>query len=102
MADRRRHRVRPCGAGVDLHASAGRVAYLLLTLAVVGDLLAIVIIAMFNTSFLNLLPRAAALVPLGLFACLVQRRVRSWWWLPSRTRCGCGMARWCHLCGPVR
>ncbi|GAA0571853.1 Na+/H+ antiporter NhaA [Paractinoplanes ferrugineus] len=53
----------------------------LLTLAVVDDLLAILIIAVFYTSSLHLLPLAAALVPLGLFAVLVQRRVRSWWLL---------------------
>jgi NhaA family Na+:H+ antiporter len=53
----------------------------LLTLAVVDDLLAIVIIAVFYTSSLSLLPLVVALVPLGLFAMLVQRRVRSWWLL---------------------
>ncbi|MEU4559522.1 Na+/H+ antiporter NhaA [Actinoplanes sp. NPDC023936] len=53
----------------------------LLTLAVVDDLLAILIIAVFYTSSLHLLPLAAALLPLGLFAVLVQRRVRSWWLL---------------------
>ncbi|MEU8167166.1 Na+/H+ antiporter NhaA [Micromonospora sp. NPDC049004] len=53
----------------------------LLTLAVVDDLLAIVIIAVFYTAHLSLLPLLAAVVPLGLFALLVQRRVRSWWLL---------------------
>ncbi|MFI5841951.1 Na+/H+ antiporter NhaA [Catenuloplanes sp. NPDC051500] len=53
----------------------------LLTLAVVDDLLAIVIIAVFYTSSLHLLPLAAALIPLALFGFLVQRRVRSWWLL---------------------
>ena len=53
----------------------------LLTLAVVDDLLAIVIIAVFYTSSLQVLPLALALVPLGLFALLVQRRIRSWWLL---------------------
>jgi NhaA family Na+:H+ antiporter len=53
----------------------------LLTLAVVDDLLAIAIIALFYTSSLALLPLALALIPLGLFALLVQRRVRSWWLL---------------------
>ncbi|MEU5672354.1 Na+/H+ antiporter NhaA [Micromonospora sp. NPDC047753] len=53
----------------------------LLTLAVVDDLLAIVIIAVFYTSSLHLLPLLAALVPLTGFAVLVQRRVRSWWLL---------------------
>lgn len=53
----------------------------LLTLAVVDDLLAIVIIAVFYTSSLQVLPLLAALIPLGLFGLLVQRRVRSWWLL---------------------
>jgi NhaA family Na+:H+ antiporter len=53
----------------------------LLTLAVVDDLLAITIIAVFYTSDLHLLPLAGALVPLASFAVLVQRRVRSWWLL---------------------
>ena len=53
----------------------------LLTLAVVDDLLAIVIIAVFYTSDLAPLPLLLALVPLTVFALLVQRRVRSWWLL---------------------
>ncbi|MGH3612194.1 MAG: Na+/H+ antiporter NhaA [Pseudonocardia sp.] len=53
----------------------------LLTLAVVDDLLAIMIIAVFYTSSLSLAPLTLALIPLGLFALLVQRRVRSWWLL---------------------
>ena len=53
----------------------------LLTLAVVDDLLAIVIIAVFYTNGLSLGPLALAALPLGLFAVLVQRRVRSWWLL---------------------
>ncbi|GAB7044040.1 MULTISPECIES: Na+/H+ antiporter NhaA [Catenuloplanes] len=53
----------------------------LLTLAVVDDLLAIVVIAVFYTSSLAVLPLLAALVPLALFAFLVQKRVRSWWLL---------------------
>ncbi|MGA5299491.1 Na+/H+ antiporter NhaA [Nucisporomicrobium flavum] len=53
----------------------------LLTLAVVDDLLAIVIIAVFYTSGLAVLPLLAALIPLALFTVLVQRRVRSWWLL---------------------
>ncbi|MEV4140910.1 Na+/H+ antiporter NhaA [Dactylosporangium sp. NPDC049742] len=53
----------------------------LLTLAVVDDLLAIVIIAVFYTSSLSVLPLLAALLPLAAFAVLVQRRVRSWWLL---------------------
>jgi NhaA family Na+:H+ antiporter len=53
----------------------------LLTLAVVDDLLAIVIIAVFYTGSLSVLPLALALLPLGVFTVLVQRRVRSWWLL---------------------
>jgi NhaA family Na+:H+ antiporter len=53
----------------------------LLTLAVVDDLLAIVIIAVFYTDELHWLPLLLMLVPLALFAVLVQRRVRSWWLL---------------------
>ena len=53
----------------------------LLTLAVVDDLLAITIIAFFYTDSLQPLALVAALLPLGLFAVLVQRRVRSWWLL---------------------
>jgi NhaA family Na+:H+ antiporter len=53
----------------------------LLTLAVVDDLLAVTIIAIFYTSDLQVGYLAAALVPLGLFALAVQRRIRSWWLL---------------------
>src|ERR687894_1357082 len=51
----------------------------LLTLAVVDDLIAITIIAVFYTQSLSLAPLALALIPLGLFGILVQRRVGSWW-----------------------
>nr|WP_211214418.1 Na+/H+ antiporter NhaA [Actinomycetospora chiangmaiensis] len=53
----------------------------LLTLAVVDDLLAITIIAIFYTADLAIGPLLLALVPLALFTVLVQRRVRSWWLL---------------------
>ncbi len=53
----------------------------LLTLAVVDDLFAITIIAVFFTSSLQLLPLALSMIPLGLFTVAVQRRVRSWWLL---------------------
>ncbi|KRE70522.1 Na+/H+ antiporter NhaA [Arthrobacter sp. Soil762] len=53
----------------------------LLTLAVVDDLLAIGIIAFFYSSGLQPLFLLAALVPLGLFTLLAQRRVRSWYLL---------------------
>jgi len=51
----------------------------LLTLAVVDDLLAITVIAVFYTSDLAPLPLLLALVPLALFTLAVQRRVRTWW-----------------------
>ena len=51
----------------------------LLTLAVVDDLLAIVIIGVFYTSHLEVIALLAALVPLSLFALAVQRRIRAWW-----------------------
>ena len=53
----------------------------LLTLAVVDDLIAITLIALFYTNSLSVLPLLCALLPLGAFAVLVQRRVRSWWLL---------------------
>jgi len=53
----------------------------LLTLAVVDDLLAISIIALFYTEHLDWLYLVLALVPLGLFGLLVQRRMGSWWLL---------------------
>jgi NhaA family Na+:H+ antiporter len=53
----------------------------LLTLAVVDDLLAIVVIAVFYTSDLAVVPLLLALVPLALFGLLVQKRIRSWWLL---------------------
>ncbi len=53
----------------------------LLTLAVVDDLLAITIIAIFYSGELHLAYLALAAIPLALFAVLVQRRVRSWYLL---------------------
>lgn len=53
----------------------------LLTLAVVDDLLAISIIAIFYTDGIDTLPLALALIPLALFAVAVQRGIRSWWLL---------------------
>jgi NhaA family Na+:H+ antiporter len=53
----------------------------LLTLAVVDDLLAITIIAIFYTHDLQVTPLLLALFPLGLFTVAVQRRIRSWWLL---------------------
>ncbi|MGH1563539.1 Na+/H+ antiporter NhaA [Mumia sp. DW29H23] len=51
----------------------------LLTLAIVDDLLAIIVIAFFYTDHLAIGWLAAAVVPIALFAVLVQRRVRSAW-----------------------
>ncbi|MFF2824571.1 Na+/H+ antiporter NhaA [Arthrobacter koreensis] len=51
----------------------------LLTLAVVDDLLAISIIAVFYTDGIAFLPLLVALLPLAVFAVLVQRGIRSWW-----------------------
>ncbi len=53
----------------------------LLTLAVVDDLLAITVIALFYTRSLEPLWLLLALVPIAVFGVLVQRRVRSWWLL---------------------
>ncbi|MET0989955.1 MAG: Na+/H+ antiporter NhaA, partial [Glaciihabitans sp.] len=53
----------------------------LLTLAVVDDLLAISIIAIFYTDDIAFLPLSLALIPLALFAVAVQRGVRAWWLL---------------------
>lgn len=51
----------------------------LLTLAVVDDLLAIAIIAIFYTDDLAWLPLALALLPLLAFAFAVQRGIHTWW-----------------------
>ncbi|MGI4895962.1 MAG: Na+/H+ antiporter NhaA, partial [Janthinobacterium lividum] len=53
----------------------------LLTLAVVDDLLAITIIAIFYSSELAVVPLLASLVVIAVFGVLVQRRIRSWWLL---------------------
>jgi len=53
----------------------------LLTLAVVDDLLAISIIAIFYTDEIAFLPLALALIPLAAFGVAVQRGVRAWWLL---------------------
>ncbi|MFC7529629.1 Na+/H+ antiporter NhaA [Actinoplanes sp. GCM10030250] len=67
-------------AVVGRHLPAGLRTFLL-TLAVVDDLLAIAIIAVFYTAQLSVLPLLGMLVPLAVFGVLVQRRVRSWWLL---------------------
>jgi NhaA family Na+:H+ antiporter len=66
-------------AVISTHLPSGLRTFLL-TLAVVDDLLAITIIAVFYTSALAVTPLLLALVPLGLFTVLVQKRIR-WWWL---------------------
>ncbi|MBC3760491.1 Na+/H+ antiporter NhaA [Quadrisphaera oryzae] len=53
----------------------------LLTLAVVDDLLAITVIAVFYTSDLAWLPLVLALVPIALFRVVVGRRRTTWWLL---------------------
>ena len=53
----------------------------LLTLAVVDDLLAITVIALFYTRDLQVGWLLLALLPIAMFGFLVQRRVRSWWLL---------------------
>ena len=59
----------------------GSLRTFLLTLAVVDDLLAITVIAIFYTAKINVVALLGALVPLTIFAILVQRRVRSPWLL---------------------
>jgi len=51
----------------------------LLTLAVVDDLLAITVIALFYTDQLSVGPLALALVPIALFGLAVQRGIHQWW-----------------------
>jgi Na+:H+ antiporter, NhaA family len=65
-------------AVVSSHLPQGLRAFLL-TLAVVDDLFAIVIIAVFYPAEFHLLPLLAALPPIAAFGLLVQRR-RTWWW----------------------
>ncbi|PND58064.1 Na+/H+ antiporter NhaA [Mycobacterium sp. ENV421] len=59
----------------------GALRTFLLTLAVVDDLLAITVIAVFYSEKINLTALLIALIPLALFTVLVQRRIRSWWLL---------------------
>ncbi|MFG1866447.1 Na+/H+ antiporter NhaA [Micromonospora arborensis] len=63
---------------VSSHLPQGLRAFLL-TLAVVDDLFAITIIAVFYTADFQPVALLAALAPIGLFAWLVQRG-RTWWW----------------------
>jgi Na+:H+ antiporter, NhaA family len=66
-------------AVISSHLPSGLRAFLL-TLAVVDDLLAIVIIAVFYTEQLSLLPLLATAVPVVLFG-LCLRSGKSWWWV---------------------
>jgi len=65
-------------AVISTHLPSGLRTFLL-TLAIVDDLLAIIIIAIFYTDDLKPVWLLAALVPLAAFTALVQRRVRAWW-----------------------
>lgn len=51
----------------------------LLTLAVVDDLIAVTVIAVFFAKHIHVWALLAALLPLTLFGVCVQRRVRHWW-----------------------
>lgn len=67
-------------AVISTHLPTGLRTFLL-TLAVVDDLFAILIIAAFYTKSLDILWLLLALVPLAIFTALVQRRVSHWWLL---------------------
>ncbi|WP_030963119.1 Na+/H+ antiporter NhaA [Streptomyces sp. NRRL S-378] len=66
-------------AVISTHLPAALRAFLL-TLAVVDDLGAILVIAVFFTADLNLWALAAAFAGLGVFYLLQRYRVRGWWW----------------------
>ncbi len=65
-------------AVISTHLPVGLRTFLL-TLAIVDDLLAITVIAIFYTSDLDLVLLAAALVPIALFGYLLQRRRPPFW-----------------------
>ena len=67
-------------AVISTHLPTGLRTFLL-ALAVVDDLLAILIIAIFFTSDLKIMPLLLALLAVAAFTGLVQRRIRSWWLL---------------------
>ncbi len=67
-------------AVISTHLPTGLRTFLL-ALAVVDDLLAILIIAIFFTSDLQIVPLLAAFLAVTAFTVLVQRRIRSWWLL---------------------
>ncbi|RZB19212.1 Na+/H+ antiporter NhaA [Streptomyces sp. F001] len=67
-------------AVIDTHLSSALRAFLL-TLAVVDDLGAVTVIALFYTSTIHLPALIGAVLGLGLFFCLHnQRRVHGWYW----------------------
>lgn len=67
-------------AVISTHLPTGLRTFLL-TLAVVDDLFAIMIIAVFYTKSLDIEWLFVALIPLAIFTLLVQRRIKSWWLL---------------------
>jgi len=67
-------------AVISTHLPTGLRTFLL-TLAVVDDLFAILIIALFYTKSLDIGWLLLAFIPLGVFTILVQRRVQHWWLL---------------------
>ena len=64
----------------------------LLTLAIVDDLLAIIVIACFYTESFSIGFLFLTMVPLALFTLLVQRRVTAWWLLMPLA-----LATWCLM-----
>ena len=67
-------------AVISTHLPSGLRTFLL-TLAVVDDLFAIMIIAVFYTKTLDIAWLLIALIPLAIFTVLVQRRIGHWWLL---------------------
>lgn len=67
-------------AVLDTHLPSALRSFLL-TLAVVDDLVAITIIALFYTDSLDVRSLLLALIPLSLFGFLVHRRITYWWLL---------------------
>jgi NhaA family Na+:H+ antiporter len=65
---------------ISTHLPAGLRSFLL-TLAVVDDLLAVVVIAVFFTGSISVLPLAGALVVIAAFGALTRVRITSWWLL---------------------